>query len=36
MKKLVFRIERKKDMYKLYKDLLGDIEEVEFIETDWC
>lgn len=34
MKKLDWRIKRKKQMYKLYKDLLAGIEEINFIETD--
>jgi perosamine synthetase len=34
MKKLDWRVKRKKEMYKLYMDLLEDIEEIEFINTD--
>jgi perosamine synthetase len=34
MKKLDWRIKRKKEMYKLYRDLLKSIEEVEFINTN--
>lgn len=34
MKKLVWRVQRKKEMYSLYEKLLKDVKEVEFIETD--
>jgi len=34
MKKVSWRVNRKKEMYKLYKDLLNGLEEVEFIKTD--
>ncbi len=34
MKKLAWRANRKKEMYKLYKDLLKDVKEIEFIETN--
>ena len=34
MKKLDWRVKRKKEMYKLYKDLLEDIEGIEFIDTN--
>ena len=34
MKKLDWRVKRKKEMYKLYKDLLDGVEEIEFIDTD--
>ena len=34
MRKLDWRIKRKKEMYKLYKDLLEDVEEIEFIDTN--
>ena len=33
MKKLDWRVERKKEMYKLYKDLLEDVDEIEFIDV---
>lgn len=34
MKKLDWRVKRKKDMYEIYKDLLEDIEGIEFIDTN--
>ena len=34
MKKLAWRVERKKEIYRLYRNLLADFEEVEFIDTD--
>jgi len=34
MKKLAFRVERKKEIFNLYKDLLKDVPGVHFIETD--
>lgn len=34
MKKLTWRVERKKEIFKLYKDLLSRAKGVEFIETD--
>ena len=34
MKKLDWRVKRKKEMYKLYKDLLEDVEGIEFIDTN--
>jgi len=34
MKKLDWRVKRKKEMYKLYKELLEDIEGIEFIDTN--
>lgn len=34
MKKLEWRVERKKEMYKLYKELLKDLESVVFFEQD--
>ena len=34
MKKLDWRVKRKKGMYKLYKDLLEDVEGIEFINTN--
>jgi len=34
MKKLPYRSERKKHIYKLYKDQLSDITEIGFLETD--
>ena len=34
MKKLEWRVNRKKAMFKLYKDLLSSIPEIDFIETD--
>ena len=34
MRKLPWRVKRKKEMYRLYKSLLREIKEVEFIETD--
>ncbi len=34
MKKIDWRVKRKKEMYKLYQDLLNDIESIEFIETN--
>tara|TARA_Y100000590_G_scaffold467418_1_gene646282 strand:- start:18232 stop:19308 length:1077 start_codon:yes stop_codon:yes gene_type:complete len=34
MKKLTKRIKMKKNMFKLYQELLHDIDEIEFIDTD--
>ena len=34
MKKMDWRVQRKKEIYKLYQDLLKDVTEIEFIETD--
>lgn len=34
MKKLDWRVKRKKEMYKLYRDLLEGIEGIEFIDTE--
>lgn len=34
MKKLDWRVKRKKEMYKLYKDLLEGVEGIEFIDTN--
>lgn len=34
MKKLNWRVKRKKEIYKLYKDLLKRIKEIEFIDTN--
>jgi perosamine synthetase len=34
MKKLPWRVERKKEIYKLYRELLKDVKEVRFIDTD--
>jgi perosamine synthetase len=34
MKKLAWRVQRKKEMYQLYQNLLGDIEPVNFIDTN--
>ena len=34
MKKLKSRIKRKKEMFKIYKEFLSQIEEIEFIDTD--
>ena len=34
MKKLDWRVKRKKEIYKLYQDLLKEIGEIEFIETN--
>lgn len=34
MKKLDWRVKRKKEMYKLYRDLLEDIEGIEFVGTN--
>jgi perosamine synthetase len=34
MKKLDWRVKRKKELYKLYKDLLEDVEGIEFIDTN--
>jgi len=34
MKKLDWRVKRKKEMYKLYRDLLEDVEGIEFIDTN--
>lgn len=34
MKKLDWRVERKKEMYELYRELLEDIEPIEFIDTN--
>ena len=33
MKKLDFRVQRKKEIFKLYQELLKNVKEVEFIET---
>jgi len=35
MKKLPSRVKRKKEIAKLYKELLKDVEQVRFIETDF-
>jgi len=34
MKKLPWRVERKKQMYKVYQDLLADVPEVSFVDTN--
>ncbi len=34
MKKLAWRVERKKEIYKIYRDLLKNVKEIEFIKTD--
>jgi perosamine synthetase len=34
MKKLAWRVERKKEIYALYHKLLNDVEQVQFIDTD--
>jgi perosamine synthetase len=34
MKKLPWRVERKKQMYQVYRDLLADVPEVSFVETN--
>ena len=34
MKKLDWRVKRKKEIYMLYKNLLEDVEEIEFIDTN--
>ena len=34
MKKLPSRVKRKKEMYKLYRDLLKGVTQIDFIETD--
>lgn len=34
MKKLDWRVKKKKEIYKLYLDLLTDIKEIEFIDTN--
>lgn len=34
MKKLDWRVKRKKEIYQLYKELLGDIKEIKFIDTN--
>lgn len=34
MKKLDWRVKRKKEMYKLYRDLLEDLKGIEFINTN--
>ena len=34
MKKIDFRVKRKKEIYKLYQDLLRDVKGIEFIETN--
>ena len=34
MKKISWRVDRKKEIYRLYQKLLEDIEQVEFIPTD--
>lgn len=34
MRKLRWRLKRKKEMYRLYKKLLEDVPEIKFIETN--
>ncbi len=34
MKKLAWRVERKKEMYRLYRSLLAEVKQVEFIPTN--
>ena len=34
MKKLKSRIKRKKEMFKIYKEFLSQVEEIEFVDTD--
>ena len=34
MKKLPWRVTRKREMFRLYRDQLADVEEVEFLPTD--
>jgi len=34
MKKLAWRVERKKEIYALYQKLLNDVEQVQFIDTN--
>jgi len=34
MKKLPYRIKRKKEIFKLYRDLLGELKGIEFIDTN--
>lgn len=34
MKKLEWRVQRKKDMFKLYQKLLSDVPQARFVETD--
>ena len=34
MKKLAWRVERKKSMFQLYHDLLSNVSQIEFIDTD--
>jgi len=34
MKKITWRVEKKKEMYRWYRDLLADCEQVRFIETN--
>ncbi|MFC1864241.1 DegT/DnrJ/EryC1/StrS family aminotransferase [Chloroflexota bacterium] len=34
MKKLPWRVNRKKEIYKLYNELLQDIEQIEFVDTN--
>ena len=34
VKKLDWRVKRKKEMYKLYRDLLQDMEQIKFIDTN--
>ena len=34
MKKLEWRVKRKKEIYKLYRELLEDIEQIKFIDTN--
>jgi len=34
MKKLDWRVKRKKEIFALYRDLLGDVSSIEFIETN--
>lgn len=34
MRKLDYRVKRKKEIYKLYRELLENVQEINFIETD--
>jgi len=34
LKKIDYRVKRKKEMFKVYREFLEDVEEIEFIDTD--